>query len=451
MEIRAIPLVAVLLLAASSVSAQHADLITIVYDVPAREFSCWFAGPPPSIIPANPCTGISHTHSVTEGVYFFRGQTVRLLLKGAVAADLFALDLQVNDLVEPATPVFGGLTDLPRLAGLVPIPNVVTNGRATPAAGSVLDISAKIYAILDKVDDKSFLGYLKDNLLNPASSKDLQQILSVDFDKEMDALNKRVSPLKKEAERIQSSLKALSIRNDFDSLLDNLAKLKALLDEQRALREEIIASGIAAHGKVVSDALKSVRDPQFNILGSINTKALKEFISAFNGAFPEPRRFAIGNLKPDDKHRSYMMSGVPASKGFIDRLNKEVGSAGDTDAALKVLNANLLILADNWNEINIAVKRAEDYQKIAGVPFPDKPNSENKDELKQWEGSLGQYTATGDNVFDLQDALLNLTITSIEKAAEVNKKAREIALPEKYRTPVVGEWFGSKEIVLTVK
>src|ERR1035437_7696041 len=79
-------------LMAGTAIAQRADLVTVFYDAPAREFLCWFDGPPPTHIPLDPChiPGIA-SHPVTDGVYFFRGQTVRVLLNGAMIADLFSL------------------------------------------------------------------------------------------------------------------------------------------------------------------------------------------------------------------------------------------------------------------------------------------------------------------------------------------------------------------------
>src|SRR5438093_10342887 len=82
------------------VEARTADDVTIVYDVGLREFVCWYERAPE---PA--ACGGQLTHPYQERIHFYRDQTIHLQLVNAHVADLFALQITVNDLTEPTEPV----------------------------------------------------------------------------------------------------------------------------------------------------------------------------------------------------------------------------------------------------------------------------------------------------------------------------------------------------------
>jgi len=126
--------------------------VVLVYDAQTREFPCWFEGPLPDKIPDDLCKSENQKyHPVRDGVYFYRGQTVLLLLKGGVIADLFSLGLQVNNITEPTTPVFGAGVTIPTVSALVPSP-VIVGGSGVTAGATLAAVNKDYLDLLNVVD-----------------------------------------------------------------------------------------------------------------------------------------------------------------------------------------------------------------------------------------------------------------------------------------------------------
>src|ERR1700690_510197 len=109
--------------------AQSSNPVTIVYDVQAREFKCWYEGDRP----AAACG--SNSHTFYNDVHFFRGQSVYLQYDGAHGMDLFSPTLTVNDIVEPTIPIFGSISELPSIKTIGPATSTILGGNIKAVAG----------------------------------------------------------------------------------------------------------------------------------------------------------------------------------------------------------------------------------------------------------------------------------------------------------------------------
>src|SRR5258708_3211933 len=117
--------VVVLLIAVQTARAAPSNKnVTIVFNVDQKAFICWFQGDvkpvPAASIPAIPGCPYLNTHIFLDNIYFYRGQTVSVLLVGAKIADAFSADLKIDTLEVPTIPVYGGLTELPGIQTIAP-------------------------------------------------------------------------------------------------------------------------------------------------------------------------------------------------------------------------------------------------------------------------------------------------------------------------------------------
>ena len=362
---------------------QPLHFVTLVYDAPAREFTCWFEGnlaspAPPATFPADPCLNNPDAHQVRDGVYFFRGQTVRILLKGAVIADLFSLGLQVNDIQEPTTPVFGAAATLPTLTGLVPAPSIFAGPGSTLAAGNILDLY--LYPILDKVESKDLAAYLNYRLMVPTSLPALQPLVAPDFNLHIQELRIRVPGLFSQARAIQADLSAIPDPGDFAGLLDGMRRFNGVLDRERALREEVTGSAIAPHAVLVSAAYQTAADPQLDVVRNLVLGPLRTFQSNFVAAFPLPqRRYWIDQLDVSPSAKVKVVSGGHSSNEFtytiagagpsIGALDPAATSAGGGPLTLKVSGTGFSSAATvQWNGAALPTSFVSSSQLTASVP-----------------------------------------------------------------------------------
>ncbi len=134
-------------------SAQSTQPVTIVYDVHAREFTCWYEGAR-ILLTSSSCTG-DKLHPFYNGVHFFRGQSIYLQYFGAHVADLFAPAITANDLAEPAIPIFGQTSTLPSVNTVGPAESLVLGSTVKQVAGEN-DPLLVLYAMLDRLRTKGF-------------------------------------------------------------------------------------------------------------------------------------------------------------------------------------------------------------------------------------------------------------------------------------------------------
>ena len=378
------------------------NFVTLVYDAPAREFTCWFesnqANPiPTATFPADPCHNNPDARQVRDGVYFFRGQTVRVLLKGAVIADLFSLDLQVNDIQEPTTPVFGAAATLPTLTGLVPAPSIFAGPSSTLAGGAA--VSLDLYPILDKVESKDLAAYLNYRLMVPTSLPALQPLVTPDFNLHIQELRIRVPGLFSQARAIQADLSAIPDPGDFAGLLDGMRRFNGVLDRERALREEVTGSAIAPHAQLVSAAYQTAADPQLEFFRDLVLTAppstpgdtaeqgriksmpyFNTFIGNFQAAFPPPqRRYWIDQLDVSPSAKVSVVSGGLTSNEVtytsavagpsIQTLAPAAASAGAGPLTLTVSGSGFSSAATvQWSGAPLPTSFVSSSQLNASVP-----------------------------------------------------------------------------------
>jgi hypothetical protein len=452
----ALSLLVLLLLGPSGSRALAADKdITIVYDVELKQFRCWYEGQP---VPK--ACGKGGSHIFEEGVHFYRGETIYLQFAGAHVADLFTVELTVNDITEPTVPIFGAISDLPKVKlieaaeTLIPAPGVVT------VAGNV-SISAILYASLDQMEKAEFQKYLEDTILTPTASDKFLNFINANANviiTNLDAQLKRSGHFVKEALSIQSSFESnglnslnqtycittsgTSTQADADQFLKHLRELVRTIARQRALREEIITAGLATDGKALVEQYKLFNDPFIARLGRIKVDDLKTFRDDFNIDFPvsDRTRLIRGIVLDKTQSPKYLLAPGNADRepGFLKNINTNAGLLNDE--GLKRLKDNLLLLASRWGEFELAVDRLDKFQTIAT-------------KLESYQARTPDRVDTDDplSVFQYQILLNRVGQVGIRAADTANCIAQNMPLPDPYDHIVLGRWFGSKDVAVTVK
>jgi hypothetical protein len=456
--------VVVLLLAACGNSWARDKTVTIIYDVDLREFVCWYEGeripptkdPSTKCDPARPQNHATNAHKYAPGLYFFRGQTVRVQLQNARLIDVFTADLQVGDLAIPSIAIFGGLTELPSLKPLGAAEKVVsaagvTLATAAPARSPGDDLDQG----LDQWTKDELNAYLKENLHDIAGGEKLLAALSWRPESTIGSLQ---SLLEKDKPLI---VQALSVRTDLDQvqpLLDNLRKiycapaapitntddvqnylsavrlLTRAIERQQSLKDQIGITELATLSKTLTDQFTAAGDEEIRHALEYSVDSLKDFRTRFENAFPPAQRRArIRAIKLDQK--KYTLDAVAAE--FLDHLNNQ----GDKDdASLKRLQDNLNVLSDQWQKVSAEIDRLDTLRgNVDKVTRYFSAKSEPEDKRDVWK------------FWELQQVLEGIGLRAISAAEAGNCVAASMTLPEAISAPVVNQWYGSKEITLTLK
>jgi hypothetical protein len=457
--------VVVLLLAACGNSWARDKTVTIIYDVDLREFVCWYEGeripptkdPSTRCDPARPQNHATNAHKYAPGLYFFRGQTVRVQLQNARLIDVFTADLQVGDLAIPSIAIFGGLTELPSLKPLGAAEKVVsaagvTLATAAPARSPGDDLDQG----LDQWTKDELNAYLKENLHDIAGGEKLLAALSWRPESTIGSLQ---SLLEKDKPLI---VQALSVRTDLDQvqpLLDNLRKiycapaapitntddvqnylsavrlLTRAIERQQSLKDQIGITELATLSKTLTDQFTAAGDDEeIRHALEYSVDSLKDFRTRFENAFPPAQRRArIRAIKLDQK--KYTLDAVAAE--FLDHLNNQ----GDKDdASLKRLQDNLNVLSDQWQKVSAEIDRLDTLRgNVDKVTQYFSAKSEPEDKRDVWK------------FWELQQVLEGIGLRAISAAEAGNCVAASMTLPEAISAPVVNQWYGSKEITLTLK
>ena len=393
--------------------------ITIIYDVDLREFTNWCSG----IVTSGACA-----HEFHDKVHFYRGQTIHLVVRGAHLADLIAVELRVNELVEPTVPVFGALTELPTVKLIEPAESLVTTGRVRLAAGKkVIRPADDLYYFLDRwesSDTKHELqDYVKQVILDPTSTPEFVQLLGNDDVRLIALLNAKLKNtggdgfLVVSAKRIKNDLDALS--HGFDptydrycpttkgaaaaappgagtssasapapvaaastptvtseeearAILDGLARLIRIIERQRALLAEIQASGMREIAATVVSDVKLLDNPRLSAALDLDSCGLSHFWNDFTAAFPPQTRLGwVDRLQVDPSTRRYAVDRTPPAPGelthFLDNLNAQQAREGATAASVAKLKKNLTVLFENSTAIAVAVARLEHARPVVAA------------------------------------------------------------------------------------
>lgn len=468
--------VALIIFAQTAQSAPSKENVTIVFNVDQKGFVCWFEGDvtptPPGTAPAIPGCPYLHTHAFQDNVYFYRGQTISVLLVGAKIAEAYSADLKVDTLEEPTIPVYGGLTELPGIQTIEPAEQLVLGQGIKLVAGKP-DISRQLYAQLDKASDKDLAAYVKSKITDPADNGDLPQLFSAAVNPVIAKLDQMLAQngiLVTNANAIWragapptgslvgpqqafatlrtnyclSSAAPANPDTDFDTYLKTAHALQRVLDSEKTLKAQIDASGLNAVVKTLAKLQSAANDSKVQAALNIQLKAtaadnsvgLAAFVAAFNSAFPElTRRTEIAGIRvANGKYQS--QSGQ--SNDFLDRVNMFAVSAGSpaTSKSLDVLKKNLLYFADNWSTITAAIDRLSDAQ-------------EGSDRLATYLARTPGAQPLTPSQF--QDQLNDIAVKTIDAADAANCSAQNIPLPARLATPVVDQWYGDKEITVSLK
>src|SRR5215470_6274987 len=169
-------------------SIKNSNEATLLYDVTLREFTHWREGELTQSARTHPRDENYGWHSVNGNLYFVRGQAVSVLLVNAVAQDLFALELKVDDLAEPTTPISGSLSELPKLLPIPPAPNVIAGVGARFSSGLLANPS-DVYRLLTASEEKDFKPWVQNNLIDPFKAKEVSDFLALRLEDALDQLN----------------------------------------------------------------------------------------------------------------------------------------------------------------------------------------------------------------------------------------------------------------------
>lgn len=450
--------------------------ITIIYDASLREFTHWC----PGIVTAGSCD-----HPFHDYVHFYRGQTIHLVVRGAHLADMLAVELKVTALVEPTVPVFGGLTELPKVKLIEPAESLVQTAVQRAAAPKAIKPDDVLYFFLPRwqeTDTKHELqDYLKQTLIDPTSTAEFLQLVSSDDVRLIGLLNARLDksgPLVGRANEIKQQLDQLkadtAVRydafcpvvkspaagtkpdpdDDARFTIQQVARLARLVDRERALLAGIQASGVRdIAATVVADA-KLLDNPKTAPALEIESCSLDKFWSDFKTAFPVALRMAfVDRLDIDPATKAYIVKpGSPAAPAalttFVNRLNANLPAAGATADSVARLKKNLTVMFENTTPIELAVARLNRARPVAvALCLYRNP----KDSACKMTCESGPAAAHSETVYTFQQMLDDITVATVDRGADANCAVQQMPLPPSMSERTLGRWFGSEEVVMTVK
>ena len=407
----------------------------LVYDVTLREFTCWTERNMALPAPVNgKCTGA--WRSITGDLYFVRGQSVSVVLANANAIDLFAVELKVDDLPEPTAAILGDFGTLPKMLSIPPAPTLVGATGATFIAGEDRRSPVELfYRFLATAEEKDFKTWLKQNLTDPLSAKEVQDILTTQPALAVKALATQTPALVTEADAIHSAL-TTNVPAIGSTL--NIAQaarwLAVLIERQRALRDRTIVTGLSNYAKQIADAGKALQSSQVRRALDIGAENIGGILAELNTAFPAGSSFSrVEKITVAADTKTYVVTTEPERTEMQEflKLVNEADGADASDAGLARLRKNIIATLEVLPELALAEKQLE--------------------KLEQIQKDLSDYAATADNVFILQEKLDRNAGISIEAARRINEAARTTPLEAEYSVLPVGVWFGSREVAVTLK
>jgi hypothetical protein len=452
---------ALMLSGGNCLRAQSSADVTIVYDVQAREFRCWYEGERrewpgmqkvqnvPKVALACP----SDMHPFYQGIHFYAGQAIYLQYIGAHVGDLFAPASTSTELAEPAVPVFGAGSGLPAITKLF-APAVTTvkapGTQAVQAVASPRSALSNLTGTLDRLSNADFKQYIQSALIDIVATEKASKALVFANSNALETLTRAIGPIPKHAQDIlanvtalmgtappqlgwlqvrycspsNSALTAHDAAADFPVYNDRLLDLTQLMSQQAALVQEVIALEIKLKADDVVAQINAYQDPAVSGFSSPVAKTLDDFANKVRASGYLQAPSIIDNIA--------VVGGKyePAPTGsLLDDVNKTGLPVNAT--TLGQLKDNLKTLVSKWSEIEDAIQR---YKPIAA--YADK---------------LEAYKAQPDNVFNMQAGLNELSRLLIDAGAAANCIAQGMPLPEPFDRPSLGTWYTSQTIALEIK
>jgi hypothetical protein len=436
-------------------AAQSSKAVTIVYDVHAREFTCWYEGDRFNA----PCGSSSHHYY--QGLYFFRGQTVYLQFDGARVADLFSSNVTVNDLAEPAVPIFGSLSSLPVVNTIGPASSVVL-GPNVKLVGGPNSTLANLPAVLDLLPLDDFKSLIQTSLLGLVGTDEALKALTFANSgaiAKLDVVAGPVSPIVTQTADLLSKATTLMGNADpalgwlrvqycpapltppaagtttnFSKFNQRLLELAQLIAQQNALVQEVVAVEIKSRATDLITQVTAFQDPKLGGFVSSNAGSVADssgllyFQDVFRRSGYVQQPSTIQNIGIDAARSEYK----PANSLIqaVNAAHKAIGTKPDHSSRDR-LKANLGWLASQWGSIDAAITR---YATIAA-----------------YADSLRNYLNRADNVFTVQTSQNNLSRSLIDAGAAANCVAQGMPLPESFDRPSLGTWYGGETIALELK
>lgn len=401
---------------------------TIVYDATLREFTCWSEG---EIVPGQSAPCGPGSHPVGANLYFGRGEYITVLVVHAKVQDVFAVDLKVDDLQEPSTPVKGSLADLPSLQSIPALASVFPGTGAPPAAIAPAGFMAvrpahELYRLLAVATDKDFKGYLKGTVLDPFSAKEVTDLLAVDLATASSVAERSASfiPMEQALHRSVVGLGDPSTMSDWTQAVKGLS---LLVDRGVELRTRMVAAGLPSAGKTINDAILLSRSGAAQRALSAGDADLT-FIDAVLDSIAG-HAYTVIDAITMGKNGHFISSDRSVSI-LLAKVNAQLPTP-NAGQSLAKLTTNLYTLADSGGLIHLAAQRAK---ALADV-----------------QRQLTAQREVSDGVYALQRTLVATVCALTATTADLNRRGRTIDLESPYDTLLVGQWFATKSIGITVK
>jgi hypothetical protein len=432
-------LVVILLLGAlGGTTAAYADpsRATLVYDVKLKEFTCWREGELTATARSTPCEG-EGWHPVTSDLYFTRGEALSILLVHASVLDIFAIEVQAEDLAEPALAVRSAMGDIPKLVPLITAPTIIPGTNVTLSGAPPSIKASQLYRLLSTATSDDFTAWIQNQIIKPSAADDLKTLFALDPENALIALA-NLHPIVQDVTKLSEETDSVVVPSDSALKVINTARaLVKVIDRAVALKNQIAALGIPVAGKTVADATKLLQSPALRQALEVDTGDLATFASEFELAFaPAVRYRRIAALTLSGGHlglpSGYIDAGDPQTdmEEFLGRVESDAGGTLSAQQ-LDQLKKNLTVLATQWSDLSMARSRLE---TVAGIA-----------------GKIKDHRNSADSVFALQNALNDFEGKVILKASDLNAAAQSLPLDDALTVLNVGQWFASKTVTITMK
>ena len=398
---------------------------TLVYDARLREFRCWSEGALLQNSRQHLCDPAAGWHPVNANLYLVNGQSVNVLVMNGVAEDIFSLDVKADDLAEPTVPISGALSELPKLQSIPPAPTVLAGLNTQFVSGPAPIMASSIYRMLITLEDKDFKAWFSPTLIDPLSAKEVTDLLAVD-------LPTAIAQATPSAEMIagltsvNAALSGIHNPSGMDDWVTQVRSLVLLLDREAALRSQLVASGVAAAGKTISDAYAASRASPIQKAAAINVQDFQQTANNFAAGFGQNPYARITAITVG-ANGNFQSAGMEA---ILNPIN-EARASLSASTILARLQANLTTVADNAPAFQLAEQRREGLEN-------------------ELTTLAGQYSSTS-GVFALQTAWNQSANLTISAAAMLNNAAKTLPLEPAFDVLPAGQWFSNKTITLTVK
>jgi hypothetical protein len=230
---------------------------------------------------------------------------------------------------------------------------------------------------------------------------------------------------------------------DFDTYLQEIKKLSRLADRQKALKAQVDVSGLTSQAKDLANLVALSSNTAVQTALSPNFKETKQLLNAFTIEFgPVPSIGDINNVKLDPGGSKYVdFSGGVKPNGMLEKINAAIGAAGTKPDAksLSILKTNLAYIALNFSSIDASVSQLSDAQQAVS-------------DLNTYLASPSSTSCSSPpkNIIEFQAILNKMALDVIDAADSANCAAQSIPLPEPISRPLVDQWYGNKQVTVTL-